>query len=233
MKIAIVVYPGSNCDRDVFRILNNVLNVEAKLIWHTDKNIDEFDGIILPGGFSYGDYLRAGVIAAYSPIMEEIKNMAREGKPVLGICNGFQILVEAGLLPGALLRNIGLKFICKWVGLKVENSDTIFTRHMKKDDVQYMPIAHNEGRYFIDEDDLKELKRHNQIVFRYTSPNKGELEDYNPNGSVEGIAGVCNDKGNVMGLMPHPERASEKLLSPYGDNSGINIFSSIISSIGE
>jgi len=228
MRIAIIVFPGSNCDRDVHHVVTNVLGVEADLVWHADGGLKGYDGVILPGGFSYGDYLRAGVIAAFSPIMREVREMAEEGKPVLGICNGFQILVESGLLPGVLMRNIGLRFVCKWVNLRVENNETLFTRRYVKGQVLRMPIAHNEGRYYIDPEGLRELKEHNQIVFRYVEPDGRESERSNPNGSLEAIAGICNRKGNVLGLMPHPERASEAVLSPTGAVDGLEIFRSML-----
>lgn len=228
MRIAVIVYPGSNCDRDVHHVLTNVLKVEADLVWHTDGNLKEYDGVVLPGGFSYGDYLRAGVIAAFSPIMREVKRMAEEGKPVLGICNGFQILVESGLLPGVLMRNVGLKFVCKWVNLRVENNETLFTKRYTQGQILSMPIAHNEGRYYIDPDGLSELKKHNQIVFRYVDADGKLSERANPNGSLGAIAGVCNRRGNVLGLMPHPERASEPILSPTGATDGLEIFKSML-----
>ena len=232
MRLAIIVFPGSNCERDVHHVLTNVLGVEADLVWHADGKISGYDGVILPGGFSYGDYLRAGVIAAFSPIMREVRRIAEEGKPVLGICNGFQVLIEAGLLPGALMRNMGLKFVCKWVNLRVENNETLFTRRYSRGQVLRMPIAHNEGRYYIDAEGLKELKEHNQIVFRYTEPDGTLSERSNPNGSLEAIAGVCNRSGNVLGLMPHPERASEAVLSPSGVVDGLEIFKSMLDSGG-
>jgi len=228
MRVAIIVFPGSNCDRDVHHVVTDVLGIKANLVWHADGGLREYDAVILPGGFSYGDYLRAGVIAAFSPIMREVKEIAEEGKPVLGICNGFQILVESGLLPGVLMRNIGLRFVCKWVNLRVENNETLFTRRYVKGQVLRIPIAHNEGRYYIDPEGLKELKEHNQIVFRYTEPDGTVSERSNPNGSLEGIAGICNRKGNVLGLMPHPERASEAVLSPTGAADGLEIFRSML-----
>lgn len=228
MRIAVVVYPGSNCDRDVHHVLSNVLNVEADLVWHAEGNLKGYDGVVLPGGFSYGDYLRAGVIAAFSPIMREVRRIAEEGKPVLGICNGFQILVESGLLPGVLMRNIGLRFVCRWVNLRVENNETLFTKRYRMGQVLRMPVAHNEGRYYIDPEGLSELKRHNQIVFRYVEADGTESERSNPNGSIEAIAGVCNRRGNVLGLMPHPERASEQILSPSGATDGLEIFRSML-----
>jgi phosphoribosylformylglycinamidine synthase len=228
MRVAIIVFPGSNCDRDVHHVVTDVLGIKANLVWHADGGLREYDAVILPGGFSYGDYLRAGVIAAFSPIMREVKEIAEEGKPVLGICNGFQILVESGLLPGVLMRNIGLRFVCKWVNLRVENNETLFTRRYVKGQVLRIPIAHNEGRYYIDPEGLKELKEHNQIVLRYTEPDGTVCERSNPNGSLEGIAGICNRKGNVLGLMPHPERASEAVLSPTGAVDGLEIFRSML-----
>ena len=206
MKTGIVVFPGSNCDRDVNHVLNHVIGLSAGYVWHTEKSIDDYDALILPGGFSYGDRLRAGVIAAQSPIVEVIKKKAEEGLPILGICNGFQILVEAGMLPGALIKNAELKFSCKWLNMEVLNVNTPFTNLFKINDVISIPIAHGEGRYIISEDMLDDLYEKNQVVFKY--------KDQNPNGSMELIAAICNEEGNVMGLMPHPERASEPILSP-------------------
>jgi phosphoribosylformylglycinamidine synthase subunit PurQ / glutaminase len=206
VKVGIVVFPGSNCDRDVYHVLNDVLGLDAQYVWHTEKSINDFDALILPGGFSYGDRLRAGVIAAQSPIVEAIKKKADEGLPILGICNGFQILVEAGLLPGALMRNDKLQFSCKWLKIEVLNVNTPFTNLLRLNDEISIPIAHGEGRYVIGDDKLHHLYENNQIVFKY--------KDQNPNGSTEMIAAICNKEGNVMGLMPHPERATETILSP-------------------
>jgi phosphoribosylformylglycinamidine synthase len=206
VKTGIVVFPGSNCDRDVHHVLNDVVGVNAEYVWHTEKSIEGYDALILPGGFSYGDRLRAGVIAAQSPIVEAIKKKADEGLPILGICNGFQILVEAGLLPGALVKNVKLKFSCKWLEMEVLNVNTPFTNLFRLNDQISIPIAHGEGRYVISDDKLHDLNENNQIVFKY--------KDQNPNGSTEMIAAICNKEGNVMGLMPHPERASEPILSP-------------------
>ena len=206
MRTGIVVFPGSNCDRDVHHVLNDVMGINAQYIWHTEESIDKYDALILPGGFSYGDRLRAGVIAAQSPIVEAIKKKAQEGLPILGICNGFQILVEAGLLPGALVKNVKLQFSCKWLKMEVLNVNTPFTNMFRLNDEITIPIAHGEGRFVIDDDKLHELKQNNQIVFKY--------KDQNPNGSTEMIAAICNTEGNVMGLMPHPERASEPIFSP-------------------
>lgn len=215
MRTGIVVFPGSNCDRDVHHVLNDVMGINAQYIWHTKESIDEYDALILPGGFSYGDRLRAGVIAAKSPIVEAIKKKAHEGLPILGICNGFQILVEAGLLPGALVKNVKLKFSCKWLKMEVLNVNTPFTNMFKLNDEIQIPIAHGEGRFVIGDDTLDELKQNHQIVFKY--------KDQNPNGSTEMIAAICSKEGNVMGLMPHPERASEPILSPNQTSSNAGL----------
>lgn len=215
MKTGIVVFPGSNCDRDVHHVLNDVVGINAEYVWHTEKSIEGYDALILPGGFSYGDRLRAGVIAAQSPIVEAIKKKANEGLPILGICNGFQILVEAGLLPGALVKNVKLKFSCKWLEMEVLNANTPFTNLFKLNDQINIPIAHGEGRYIISDDKLHDLNENNQIVFKY--------KNQNPNGSTEMIAAICNKEGNVMGLMPHPERASEPILLPNQTTSNAGL----------
>lgn len=215
MRTGIVVFPGSNCDRDVHHVLNDVMGIKAQYVWHTEKSIDEYDALILPGGFSYGDRLRAGVIAAQSPIVETIKKKAQEGLPILGICNGFQILVEAGILPGALVKNVKLKFSCKWLKMEVLNVNTPFTNMYRLNDEITIPIAHGEGRFVISNDKIPELEQNNQIVFKY--------KDQNPNGSTEMIAAICNKEGNVMGLMPHPERASEPILSPNQTKSNAGL----------
>jgi len=231
IRIAVLKFPGSNCDLDVLHVLRNVMNLEAHLVWHKEFKQDSWDAVILPGGFSYGDYLRAGIIAAHSPAMKHVKEMARDGKPVLGICNGFQILIEAGLLPGALLPNKNLTFICKWVNIRVETNRTVFTKIMEKGTILKMPIAHKEGRYYIDEEGLKELEENDQVVFRYSNE-KGEIvEIANPNGSLSNIAGISNLEGNVVGLMPHPERASEKILSPYNVDDGKLLFLSMMETL--
>ncbi|MCX7904096.1 MAG: phosphoribosylformylglycinamidine synthase subunit PurQ [Caloramator sp.] len=214
MKAGVVVFPGSNCDKDVFDVLK-ALDVDVKYIWHDEGKID-VDLLVLPGGFSYGDYLRCGAIARFAKVLEGIYEFSEKGNLILGICNGFQILTELKLLPGALLRNKNLKFICSDCHLIVENNTTPFTRLYEKGEVVNFPIAHGEGNYFIDEDGLKILKEKGQIVFRYKN---------NPNGSVEDIAGIINDKGNVLGLMPHPERASSSLL---GCDDGIRFFKGAI-----
>jgi phosphoribosylformylglycinamidine synthase I len=215
LGVGIVVFPGSNCDRDVNHVLNDVIGLNTRYVWHTQKSIDEFDALILPGGFSYGDRLRAGIIAAQSPIVEAIKKKADEGLPILGICNGFQILVEAGLLPGVLVRNDKLKFSCEWLKMEVLNVDTPFTNLFKLNDQIRIPIAHGEGRYIISDDKLQELYKNNQIVCKY--------KDQNPNGSIDMIAAVCNEERNVMGIMPHPERASEPILSPEHTKSNARL----------
>ena len=215
MKTGIVVFPGSNCDRDVHHVLNDVVEINAEYVWHMEKSIEDYDALILPGGFSYGDRLRAGVIAAQSPIMEAIKKKANEGLPILGICNGFQILVEAGLLPGALVKNVKLRFSCKWLEMEVLNVNTPFTNLFRLNDQINIPIAHGEGRYILSDDKLHDLNENNQIVFKY--------KDQNPNGSTEMIAAICNKEGNVMGLMPHPERASEPILLPNQTTSNAGL----------
>lgn len=231
MKIAVIQFPGSNCDYDVLYVLRNVLKAQADLLWHKSASLNDYSAIVLPGGFSYGDHLRAGAIAAFSPAMKEIRKAAKEGKPVLGICNGFQILVEAGLLPGALLRNAALNFICKWISIRAEVSKSPFTTVVEKGTILRMPIAHNEGRYFVDEENLRELERGNQILFRYCEDSGLITPDSNPNGSIGNIAGVSNGEGNVAGLMPHPERASEKILSKWASKDGLAIFTSVLKSL--
>ncbi|MBD3227348.1 MAG: phosphoribosylformylglycinamidine synthase I [Candidatus Lokiarchaeota archaeon] len=232
MKTAVIQFPGSNCDLDTIHVLRNVVNVEADLIWHKDLlNISDYDAFFLPGGFSYGDSLRAGIIAAYSPIMQKVKDAAKEGIPIIGICNGFQILVESELLPGALLENDNLKFICSWIFLKNQSNRTPFTINMAEDQIIHIPIAHGEGRYFIDSESLKELYENDQIIFKYSSRDGDLDKKYNPNGSLDNIAGICNLEGNVLGLMPHPERASERILDPVGRNDGKIFFESLINFI--
>ena len=226
IKIAVIQFPAANCDLDTIHVLNNVVNVQADLVWHNHFKEKDYDGVILPGGFSFGDYLRAGIIAAHSPAINEARVMLEDGRPVLGICNGFQILTEAEFLPGALLQNDSLKFICKWVNLRVENASTAFTNQLKVGDVIDIPIAHGQGRYFTD--NLKELEENNQIVFRYSDEYGEILRESNPNGSMDNIAGVKNLDGNCLGLMPHPERASEEILSPKKTIHGKKIFDSMI-----
>lgn len=226
VKIAIIQFPGSNCDLDTLHVLQNVIGLDTSLLWHTYFKESQFDGVILPGGFTFGDYLRAGAIAAHSPAIDEARIMLKDGRPIIGICNGFQILAEAQFLPGALLRNDSLKFICKWLKIKVENNKTAFTNKMSEGQVLDIPIAHAEGRYFAD--NLKELEENKQIVFRYVSEEGKVVNTANPNGSLENIAGVCNLEQNCLGLMPHPERASEAILSPNGNVHGKLFFESMI-----
>jgi phosphoribosylformylglycinamidine synthase len=231
-KVAVIQYPGSNCDLDALEILRDVAKTRTDLVWHKDLEDDDYDAYVLPGGFSYGDYLRAGAIAATSPSLRIIKQAAENGKPVLGICNGFQILVEAGLLPGAVLRNSTLRFVCTWTNLRVETTRTPFTSEAEKGQVLAIPIAHNEGRYYLDKDQIPELERNQQIAFRYVSEEGEATEDANPNGSIDNIAGICNQTGNVMGLMPHPERASLQVLSPDEKTDGRVIFDSMMRTLG-
>lgn len=218
MKFAVIVFPGSNCDVDMFHALKDELGENVEYVWHDTDSLEGFDGILLPGGFSYGDYLRTGAIARFSNVMKEVVKAAEAGKPVLGVCNGFQILLEVGLLPGAMRRNESLKFICKPVELKVTNNNSMFSSEYKENEVITVPIAHGEGNYYCDEETLAKLKANNQIVFTYNGTN--------PNGSLENIAGIMNEKGNVLGMMPHPERAVDELL---GGADGLKIFKSIVS----
>jgi phosphoribosylformylglycinamidine synthase len=228
MRFGIVVFPGTNCDRDCWHVVKAVLNCDVDFVWHEERDVSRFDCIILPGGFSYGDYLRVGAIARFSPVMESVRDFAEKGGLVIGICNGFQILVEAGLLPGALVRNKTIHFICKFVSLRVENANTPFTNQCEVGQVLRIPIAHNDGRYFCDKETLRRLERNGQIVFRYCTPDGEVTEEANPNGSVGNIAGIVNEKGNVLGMMPHPERASERLL---GSEDGLFIWRSILSAV--
>ena len=220
MKFAVIVFPGSNCDHDAYYALNKILGVDVDFVWHKENSLQSADAILIPGGFSYGDYLRTGAIAKYSPIMKEVIGNANKGCPVIGICNGFQILIEAGLLPGALIRNINTKFISKTISLDVVTEKSIFTQNLKKNQIISMPIAHGEGNYQADDDTLKELQDDDRIAFKY-SVQLG----HNLNGSVDSIAGILNKQKNVLGMMPHPERACEKIL---GSNDGIGIFKSMI-----
>ena len=217
MKFAVLVFPGSNCDIDMYHAIKDELGEEVEYVWHTETSLEGFDGVLVPGGFSYGDYLRCGAMANQSNVMKALKDFAAAGKPVLGVCNGFQILTEAGLLPGALLRNKNLKFMCRTVQLKVQNNETLFTKNYESGEVIHIPIAHGEGNYYCDEETLAELKANNQIVFTY--------EGENPNGSLEDIAGIINKEGNVLGMMPHPERAVNKIV---GGADGLKLFKSIV-----
>ena len=228
-----IQYPGSNCDLDVLEVLQKVVKIPTDLIWHKDLTGDDYDAYVLPGGFSYGDYLRAGAIAAASPSLKIIREASDSHKPVLGICNGFQILVEARLLPGAVLRNNGLRFLDKWTRLRVETTRTPFTKSMGMGEILRIPIAHNEGRYYLDPEELDRLEKKEQIVLRYVNEKNEPTLESNPNGSVDNIAGICSPEGNIMGLMPHPERAAIPLLSPDGDAYGRVIFDSMIKTIKE
>ncbi|MGG4492323.1 phosphoribosylformylglycinamidine synthase subunit PurQ [Metabacillus idriensis] len=216
MKFAVIVFPGSNCDIDMFHAVKDELGEEAEYVWHDETDLSRFDGILLPGGFSYGDYLRSGAIARFANVMKEVVRAAEAGKPVLGVCNGFQILLEAGLLPGAMKRNENLKFMCRQAKLIVQNEKTMFTSSYEKEQAISVPIAHGEGNYYCDELTLERLRENNQIVFTYEN---------NPNGSLEDIAGIVNERGNVLGMMPHPERAVDELL---GSADGLNLFKSIV-----
>jgi phosphoribosylformylglycinamidine synthase len=228
MKFGVVVFPGSNCDHDAYYALGKVLQQPAEFLWHQSEKINGIDAILLPGGFSFGDYLRTGAIARFSPVMRAVEKFARAGGLVLGVCNGFQILCEAGLLPGVLQRNAGMRFVCRQVHVRVETTDTPFTASATPGQILQMPIAHGDGNYFCDRATLAELERYRQIVFRYTTPDGREEAAANPNGSLANIAGVCNRERNVMGLMPHPERAVE---APLGSADGLVIFRSLIESL--
>jgi phosphoribosylformylglycinamidine synthase I len=212
MKFGVIVFPGSNCDRDIVTVTQGLLEQPTRMIWHQDTDISDIDIIVVPGGFSYGDYLRCGAIAQFSPVMRSVIEHANQGKPVIGICNGFQVLTESGLLPGALIRNRDLHFICDRVTLKVERTDLIWTKDYAQNSVITLPVAHGEGRYYAHEDTLKALEDNQQVVFRYCDAQGNLSASSNPNGSVNYIAGIVNQQGNVLGMMPHPERASDPLL---------------------
>ena len=223
VKVGVIVFPGSNCDRDMFHVLNDVFKLDTQFFWHEKNLPKDIDAVVLPGGFSYGDRLRSGAIAAHSPIIEDVKKLAKKGTPILGVCNGFQILVESGLLPGALLKNTSLNFMCEWTNLIVENNKTPFTNKLKLHQKIPIPIANGEGRYYVDNVTLKQLKKNNQIVFRY--------EDV-VNGSSFRIAGICNEDGNVVGMMPHPERATEPDINPIDHKPSSLIFESLLNKVG-
>lgn len=226
MKAGVIVFPGSNCDWDCLHIVRDVLKQKAEFIWHQEDKIGRFDLIILPGGFSYGDYLRTGAIAKFSPVMNALFEYVKKDRGlVLGICNGFQILTESGLLPGALQKNKHLKFLCKDVHIRVENNKSPFTNQCKKGQVLKVPIAHFEGNYTADKETIEKLNKKNQVLFRYCGKNGGVTQKDNPNGSIENIAGICNEARNVLGMMPHPERVSEAIL---GGEDGLSIFRSIL-----
>jgi len=230
MKFGVVMFPGSNCDHDTYHVISKVIGQPVDFLWHRKNTVADCDAVILPGGFSYGDYLRTGAIARFSPVMGAVKEFASRGGLVMGICNGFQILCEAGLLPGALLRNKDLRFICDHINIRIEATDTPYTNRCQRGQVLSVPIAHGDGNYFCDSETLAELQRENRIIFRYSAAN-GNLEaDANPNGSLDNIAGICNRERNVLGMMPHPERASEQLL---GSSDGRIIFYSLADTLAE
>lgn len=224
----VIVFPGSNCDHDAYHALAHVMEADTRFLWHKDTDLEGVDLLLIPGGFSYGDYLRSGAIARFSPIMQSVLDYAAEGRPVLGICNGFQILLEAGLLPGAMMHNRNLRYVCKQTWIRCESSDTLFTRDLAPGEVMQIPVAHGEGNYYTDEDTLKELRDGDQVIFRYCDAGGELTPESNFNGSVDHIAGICNRGRNVVGMMPHPERAVEKKL---GSDDGKKIFESILNSM--
>ncbi len=224
MKFGVIVFPGSNCDHDAYHVISKHVGQPVDFIWHRDTDLSSYDAVIIPGGFSYGDYLRAGALARFSPVMTSVQQFAAQGKFVLGVCNGFQILCEAGLLPGALIRNRDLHFICDHIHVRVESPDTPFTNELPRGSVLHIPIAHAEGNYVCDDATLAELKREDRVIFRYCDEGGEATDAANPNGSRDNIAGICNHARNVLGLMPHPERACEDLL---GSSDGRDIFRSL------
>lgn len=228
MKFGIVTFPGSNCDYDALHAVTEQLSEEAVYLWHKDRDLRGADVIILPGGFAYGDYLRAGAIARFSPIMDEVVRHANRGGPVLAICNGFQVACEAGLLPGALMRNASLKFVSRTVTLRVESTDTVFTSEYHQGDVLRIPIAHGEGRYVADAETLRTLEDTGRVVFRYVSAEGEQTAASNPNGSMNDIAGIASEAGNILGMMPHPERAVESIL---GSHDGLGVFESVLATV--
>ena len=228
MKFAVIVFPGSNCDHDAYHAAKHVLGQDADFIWHKETSLKGADVVVLPGGFSHGDYLRTGAIARFSPIMHAVAEFARRGGPLLGICNGFQVLCEAHLLPGALLRNRDLKFHCEHVSVRVEQTDTPFTAAAARGQVLHLPIAHGEGNYYADPETITSLEASGRVIFRYCDSSGQVTDDANPNGSVHAIAGICSEARNVVGLMPHPERACE---SPLGSKDGLVLFESVIASL--
>jgi phosphoribosylformylglycinamidine synthase subunit PurQ / glutaminase len=228
MKFGVIVFPGSNCDHDAYHVVSKHVGQPVEFIWHKETDLSDFDALIVPGGFSYGDYLRCGALAKFSPVMQSVKNFAAEGKFVFGICNGFQILCEAGLLDGALLRNRDLHFICNHVNLRVETNESPYTTVLESGKVLSIPIAHAEGNYTCNDETFAKLEANNQIIFRYCDENGEVNEKSNPNGARSNIAGICNESRNVLGMMPHPERACEELL---GSNDGRDIFKSLTNAI--
>ncbi len=227
-RVGVIVFPGSNCDHDAYHALKHLMNAEVKFLWHKETDVSGLDMIIVPGGFSYGDYLRSGAIARFSPIMQELIGYAQKGGPVMGICNGFQILLEAGLIPGAMRHNEQLKFICKDVHIRVESTQSIYTSSLQKDQLLTIPVSHGEGNYYIDNDGLKELQDNDQVLFRYVNAHGETTPEANINGSIDNIAGITNKHKNVLGMMPHPERAMERLL---GKEDGKYIFESILQAL--
>jgi phosphoribosylformylglycinamidine synthase subunit PurQ / glutaminase len=225
MKFGVLIFPGSNCDHDAFWTIQQTAKQPVTFLWHDSHDLQGCDAIIVPGGFAFGDYLRTGAIAKFSPVMDSVKKFAAGGGLVLGICNGFQILCESGLLPGALMRNVGLKYVCKPVQVRVESADTPFTNNCREGDVLTIPIGHMEGNYFCDEATLADLRKDRRVIFRYCNPEGQITADSNPNGSLDNIAGICNEGRNVLGMMPHPERFSEGVL---GGTDGFKIFESLV-----
>jgi phosphoribosylformylglycinamidine synthase subunit PurQ / glutaminase len=228
MKFGVLVFPGSNCDYDTYHVIKEIARKPVTFLWHESEDLENCDAILVPGGFAYGDYLRAGAIARFSPVMQSVKKFANQGGLVLGICNGFQILCESGLLPGALARNAGLKYVCKQVHLRTETTATPFTQTLKKGQVLQLPIGHMEGNYFCPPEILAELKRADRIAFRYVTPSGEATAEANPNGSLENIAGVLNENRNVLGMMPHPDRSSEAIL---GSADGFLLFKSMVNQL--
>lgn len=227
-QIGVLVFPGSNCDHDAYHAMGKVMGANTKFLWHKDTDLSGIDLLIVPGGFSYGDYLRSGAIARFSPVMQSVVEYAESGRPVMGICNGFQILLEANLLPGAMLHNEKLRFVCKNVHIRVEHTQSIYTRNLRKNQVLKIPVSHGEGNYFIDDDGLKELHDNSQVLFRYCDENGSLTPGANFNGSVDSIAGIVNKQGNVLGMMPHPERAMEAVL---GNTDGKQLFDSLFNEL--
>lgn len=229
-RFGVIVFPGANCDHDAYHVAKHVFEQEARFIWHKEKDLGDVDLVIVPGGFSYGDYLRAGAIAQFSPIMEEVIRFAREGGLVMGICNGFQVLCETGMLPGTLMQNASLRFVCKNVNLRVENTATPFTSALEQGQVLQVPVAHGEGNYYADQEVLDQIEANGQVLFRYCDVDGEVTPEANPNGSSRNIAGVTNEAGNVVGLMPHPERCAESVL---GRKDGALIFRSVLDHLSE
>jgi phosphoribosylformylglycinamidine synthase len=228
MKFGVVIFPGSNCDHDCYYVIESVIGKPVEFIWHQDTSVRGFDAIILPGGFAYGDYLRTGALAKFSPVMRSVKEFADKGGMVVGICNGFQILCEAGLLPGALLRNVGMKYVCKFLHLRTETTNTPFTNTLSKGQLLHIPIGHGDGNYFADADVLKRIEDNDQVAFRYVTEDGRVTREANPNGSLNNIAGIVNEGRNVLGMMPHPDRSSESIL---GSSDGRLIFESMVNAL--